>query len=87
MSAEIIDDGGGFVVDEPFNRWSVLVSYPVDHRHRFAGQTLRMRGDGSRRIAEMRRDWHQANGATAVLQRQSWTPTAWEDVPEGGETP
>lgn len=87
MSAEIIDDSGFDGVDEPFSRWCTLITYPADHGNKLSGQTVRMRGDGSRRLAEMRRDWHQANGASAVVQRQAWTPTAWEDVPEGGETP
>ncbi len=69
-------------VDSPYPRWAVLVTYPAGHHHRYAGTTLRIRGDGSRQMAERRRDWHQANGGTAVLQRQTWTPTPWEDVPE-----
>ncbi len=73
-------------VDDPFTRWCAVVTYPVGHAHRFAGVTVRFRADGSRQLAEMRRNWHQANGASAVLQRQMWTPTVWEDVPEGGQS-
>ncbi len=85
MNDEIIDDAGFEGVDAPYTRWSTLISYPADHGNRFSGKTVRMRGDGSRRRAEMRRDWHQANGATAVLQRQAWTPSPWKDVSEDGE--
>jgi hypothetical protein len=83
--AEIVDDGAFDGVDEPFARWCTLITYPANAGHKFAGLTTRMRGDGSRRMAEMRRDWHQANGATAVLQRQAWTPSPWTDVSEAGE--
>lgn len=85
MGDEIIDDGGFEGVDAPYTRWCTLITYPANHGSKFSGQTVRMRGDGSRRLAEMRRDWHQANGATAVLQRQVWTPDSWTDVSEGGE--
>jgi hypothetical protein len=80
-----IDQDADLGVDEPFTRWCALVTYPAGHGHKFAGHTVRLRGDGSRWMAETRRDWHQAHGGTAVVQRQAWTPTAWEDVPEGGE--
>lgn len=80
MSAEIVDDGAFDGVDDPFTRWCVLITYPADAAHKFAGLTVRMRGDGSRQRSEMRRDWHQANGAHAVLQSQAWTPGPWADA-------
>ncbi len=85
MSEIILDDGALDFVDEPYDRWCTLITYPADHGHKWSGLTVRTRGDGSRRIAEMRRDWHQANGASAVVQRQTWTPSPWADVSEGGE--
>lgn len=83
MADEIIDDSPGRR-DEPFVRWSTLVSYPPGHHARMAGKTIRLRVDGDRSLAETRYAIHTENGAAAQLQRQQWTPGPW--VPVDGPT-
>lgn len=79
MTGEPVDDCADF--DQPYTRWAVLVVYPQDCGGVLAGQTARL-GRQERRVdAERRRDWHLNNGAvSAVVERQVWTPSPWEQV-------
>lgn len=69
--------------DQPYDRFCIDVTYPNGHHHpSWAGTTVRLRGDGTLSLAERRRTWHLNNGAaSAVVLRQTWTPSDWEEVP------
>lgn len=66
--------------DEPFIRWSTMVTYDRNTGVMAAGETIRLRGEDSRRLAERRREIHAARGAQATVQRQDWTPGPWVDA-------
>lgn len=77
--AEIIDDGAAQGADNPYLRWSTLITYDRNTGVMPAGETVRLRGEGSRALAERRREIHTARGAAAVVQRQQWEPGPWVD--------
>lgn len=68
--------------DEPYTRYSIVACYPPDRGGRYAGKTLRLRGDGSSDRIERRRTFHLDNGALwAVIEEQVWAPTDWRQTP------
>lgn len=77
---DIDDNGADLGMDEPFIRWSVIVTYPADRGGLHAGTTTRIRTNDEWHALRARSS-HLGNGATyADIQRQVWSPADWETV-------